>query len=217
MDLAWLSSTSILSPVPAPGQTCARAGLVALTLTFVAGISLVFSVVVGTGAAVAAAESLGGLDLLIIDTGGRTEEGAFAAAKVSDLVVMPVQPSAVDLKSVPATCDLITMAGNPPIVAVLTREKPFGARHEETRAWLGAARIPVAQTSLGDRVTFQDAYAAGLGVGEFAPSSKAAQEIEKLFNEIAEQVGMQTIRHAGKTTCRGVAHGGQKTQSRRAG
>lgn len=169
------------------------------------------------GAAVAAAESLGGLDLLIIDTGGRTEEGAFAAAKVSDLVVMPVQPSAVDLKSVPATCDLITMAGNPLIVAVLTREKPFGARHEETRAWLGAARIPVAQTSLGDRVTFQDAYAAGLGVGEFAPSSKAAQEIEKLFNEIAEQVGMQTIQHAGKTTCRGVAHGGQKTQSRRAG
>jgi hypothetical protein len=36
---------------------------------------------------------------------------AFAAAKASDLIVVPVQPSAVDLKSIPATRDLIAMAG----------------------------------------------------------------------------------------------------------
>lgn len=44
-----------------------------------------------------------GLDLLIVDTGGRTDEGAHAAAKVSDLVIVPIQPSALDLKSMDAT------------------------------------------------------------------------------------------------------------------
>lgn len=50
----WHEKDSLVSAA----HQLARAGLVALTLTFVAGISLVFSVVVGTGAAVAAAAGL---------------------------------------------------------------------------------------------------------------------------------------------------------------
>jgi chromosome partitioning protein len=166
-------------------------------------------------AAVETARAQEGLDLLIIDTGGRTEEGAFAAAKVSDLVVIPVQPSAVDLKSIPATRDLIAMAGGPDAVAVMTRTKPFGTRHDESATWLRQAGIAVAASAIGDRITFQDAYAAGQGVSEYAPTAKAAEEMTELYGEIARRVGLQACRHEEKKTCRGVDNE-QKTKSRRA-
>ncbi|MFZ4808233.1 MAG: AAA family ATPase [Hyphomicrobiaceae bacterium] len=166
--------------------------------------------------AVDTARAQDGLDLLIIDTGGRTEEGAFAAAKASDLVIVPVQPSAVDLKSIPATRDLIAMAGNPKALAVLTRSKPFGTRHAESEAWLKAAKIDVATTIIGDRITFQDAYAAGQGVSEFAPGSRAADETGALFAEIARLVGLTTSRQVNKQKSGVADNGKQTTKSRRA-
>lgn len=167
-------------------------------------------------AAVEAARAQVGLDLLIIDTGGRTEEGAFAAAKASGLVVVPIQPSAVDLKSIPATRDLIAMAGNPPMLSVMTRVKPVGTRHEETRAWLEHARMPVCPAAIGDRVTFQDAYASGLAVSEYDPSSRAAQEIAALYAAIAGHLDLKSSRHDEMKTCGDVDNGRQKTKSRRA-
>jgi chromosome partitioning protein len=167
-------------------------------------------------AAVDSARAQSGLDLLIIDTGGRTEEGAFAAAKASDLVVVPIQASAVDLKSIPATRDLIAMAGNPRVLSVMTRVKPTGTRHEETKAWLEQMRMPVCPTTIGDRVTFQDAYASGLAVSEYEPGSKAAKEIEALYTDIASLLEMKGFTHANMNTCGDVDNGRQKTKSRRA-
>lgn len=166
--------------------------------------------------AVETARAQGGLDLLIIDTGGRTEEGAFAAAKASDLVVVPIQASAVDLKSIPATRDLITMAGAPAALAVITRTKPFGTRHKESEAWLVGSKLVVSRAIIGDRITFQDAYAAGQGVSEYAPGSKAAEEVMALFQDISSRLGLKTSRQINKTTCGDVDNGKQKTKSRRA-
>ena len=167
-------------------------------------------------AAVEAARTQAGLDLLIIDTGGRTEEGAFAAAKASDLIIVPVQPSAVDLKSIPATRDLITMAGAPKALAVITRTKPFGTRHRESEAWLKSAKITAAKATIGDRITYQDAYAAGQGVAEYAPSSRAAEEMAALFDEVAGAIGLKSSRHLNKKTRGDVDNGKQTTKSRRA-
>jgi len=64
-----------------------------------------------------------GADLAIIDTAGRTNDAALAAAKVADLVFVPLQPSLVDLGTVKATLDIIRMAGNPRTVALLTASK----------------------------------------------------------------------------------------------
>lgn len=167
-------------------------------------------------AAVEAARAQSGLDLLIIDTGGRTEEGAFAAAKASDLIVVPVQPSAVDLKSIPATRELITMAGNPKAIAVITRTKPFGTRHRESEAWLKSAKISTAKAIIGDRITYQDAYAAGQGVTEYAAASRAAEEMAGLFDELAAALGLKTSRYLNKKTRGDVDNGKQETKSRRA-
>lgn len=146
-----------------------------------------------------------GIDLVIIDTAGRTEQAALEAARAASLVIIPVQPSAADLKTVQATCTLLAVAGSPPSFAVLTRVKPVGGRHEEARQFLVEDGVAVAPVTIGDRVTFQDAYAAGQGVSEYDPGSKATQEIRELYNYTNLFLDNQT----GRTK----AHG--STQSRR--
>lgn len=134
-----------------------------------------------------------GVDLLVIDTAGRTEQAAMAAARVADLVLVPLQPSVMDLKTVRATADLIALAGAPEQMAVLMRVKTSaGPRYDETRAWLERQGMPVCPASVGDRVTFQDAYAQGLGVTEYEPGGKAAEEVRKVYLHMSRIVGLPT-------------------------
>lgn len=158
--------------------------------------------------AVEAARSQG-LEFLVFDTGGRTDEGAHIVARHSDLVVIPVQPSAVDMRSMEATRELIARSGSPPHLVVLTRVKPFGTRHEEARAWLEGQGFTVAACTIGDRVIYQDSYAAGLTVAEFEPNGKAASEINHLYMSICKHVDMSTKK--------GTKDGEQKAKSRRIG
>jgi chromosome partitioning protein len=138
-----------------------------------------------------------GVDLLVIDTAGRTEQAAMAAARAADLVLVPLQPSVIDLKTVKATADLIALAGSPERMAVLMRVKTAaGARHDETRAWLERQGMPVCPAVLGDRVTFQDAYAQGLGVTEYEPGGKAAGEVQQVYLHISRIIGLSISKEA---------------------
>jgi chromosome partitioning protein len=131
-----------------------------------------------------------GADLVIIDTAGRTNDAALAAAKAADLVFVPLQPSLVDLGTVKATLDIIRMAGNPPAVAILTRVKASGTSQEAAGAWLGQHKLEVASVVLGERIIYQNAYARGLGVTEAEPQGKAAQEIQQLYMLMCQRVDM---------------------------
>ncbi len=138
-----------------------------------------------------------GADLAIIDTAGRTNDAALAAAKAAHLVLVPLQPSLLDLGTVKATMDIIHMAGGPPALAVLTRVRATGTSHESAGEWLRQHGIAVASVTIGERVIYQNAYARGLSVGEAEPNGKAAQEIQQLY--------MLTSRHVDLPTRRKVA------------
>jgi chromosome partitioning protein len=140
----------------------------------------------------AAADS--GADLAIIDTAGRTNEAASAAARAADLILVPLQPSLIDLKTLDATREIIRLAGDKPTRAILARVRAAGTRHEETTAWLEQQGVEVCPVSLGERVTYQDAYAQGLGVSEAEPAGKAAQEITKVYKYISGLLDLPTKR-----------------------
>ena len=131
-----------------------------------------------------------GVDLAIIDTAGRTNDAAVAAARIADLVLIPLQPSLIDLKTLGATLDIIRLAGGKPTCALLSRVRATGTRHEETAAWLAAQGVEVCPHTLGERVTYQDAYAQGQGVSEADPGGKAAQEIKTVYLYICNLIGL---------------------------
>jgi chromosome partitioning protein len=124
-----------------------------------------------------------GADLVIIDTAGRTNDAA-SAARVADLILIALQPSLIDLKTMGATLDIIRIAGGRPARAVVTR----------VAAWLKEQGVEVCPVMLGERVTFQDAYAQGLGVSEAEPHGKAALEIREVYLYISQLLNLPTVR-----------------------
>jgi chromosome partitioning protein len=131
-----------------------------------------------------------GVGLCVIDTAGRAEEASLAACKAADLVLIPVQPSLADLSTVEAALNLVRLAGAPPNLAILTRVKPRGERHKETMEWLKAQGLEVCPAVLGDRVTYQDAFAAGQTPQEFEPGGKAAAESKQVYEFVCKLINL---------------------------
>lgn len=127
-------------------------------------------------------------DVCIIDTAGRAEQTALHAARAADLVLVPVQPTPDDLMTIEATQDVIGLAKNPPAAAVLTRVKPYGTRHEEAAEYLKKRGLEVCPATIGDRVIYHDAGAAGLSPEEYDPQSKAADECAALFAYVRDRL-----------------------------
>jgi chromosome partitioning protein len=136
----------------------------------------------------AAAEN--GADLIIVDTAGRAEETALAAARVADLILVPVQPSLVDIKSIESTLNLIRIGGGHPARAILSRVRAGGNRRENAAEGIARLGLEVCPISLGERFAYQDAYAAGEGITEFEPKGKAADEIRQLYMYVSQLLAM---------------------------
>lgn len=140
----------------------------------------------------AAAEN--GAELAIVDTAGRTNDAAAAAARAADLILIPLQPSLIDLKTLGATLDIIKMAGSKPTRALLARVRATGSRHEDSVSWLAGQGVEVCPATLGERVIYQDAYAQGLGVSEAEPGGKAAEEVKQVYLYISRLLGLSMVR-----------------------
>jgi chromosome partitioning protein len=148
-----------------------------------------------------------GADLAIVDTAGHTNDAATTAAHFADLILIAIQPSLVDLKTLDSTLDIIRLAWNKPMPegipeplritrALLTRVRAAGSRHRHTTAWLEQKGVEVCPYFLGERVTYQDAYAKGLGVTEAEPDGKAAKEVEKVFKYTSKLLDLSKRRAA---------------------
>ena len=123
----------------------------------------------------AAAEK--GVDLVVIDTPPRSESAALEAARIANLVVIPCRAQILDLETVPATQQLLALAGNPPAVAILSAVPPRGARAAQARRAIARFGLPVCPHTLGHRAAWGDANALGLTVTEYPPRGRAAEEI----------------------------------------
>lgn len=127
-----------------------------------------------------------GYQVVFIDTAPHTAPAIETIARLVDLVIVPVQPSVLDVAATQRTVDLLR-ATQTPAVAVLTRAPP---RHDEettetTRA-LETLGLPMLKTWMGERKIYRRALTQGQAVAEFDPSSKAAREIDALWGEIVE-------------------------------
>ena len=120
-----------------------------------------------------------GFQVVLIDTPGRDDPATAAAIRVSDICVVPCRPTPSDMKATPPTAATIKRL-NKAAAFVLTQTPVRGFRIAEARAGLGILGM-VAPVLIVSRNTHQDAYGAGLGVTEFEPEGKAANEIRELW------------------------------------
>jgi len=134
-------------------------------------------------------------DFVLIDTPGRDDPATAAAIRESDFCIIPCRPTPIDLKAVPPTAATISRLAKP-AVFVLTQTPPRGERIREAEVGLGMLGI-VCPIRIVSRTAYQDAQGTGLGVAEFDPAGKAAEEIGLLWNWIVRK--MEKVAHGQET------------------
>lgn len=135
-------------------------------------------------------------DDTVIDAGGRDNEALRVALGRSDLLVVPVQPRAVDVWALSDMADLVGQVqaareddGRPPlrVLAVLNLADP-GTNSDTADAAAAMAEIrelPAAETVIRRRKAIANAMAHGLAVVEMAPrDAKACEEIAALVSNL---------------------------------
>lgn len=127
-------------------------------------------------------------DYVVIDTPPAINALTETILAVSDLVVVPVSPSSLDVWSTQGTLETINTAkeANPNLkVKFLINRKIPGTRvGREVREALKDFDPEILDTELCQRVAYIDAMKCGVSVKQFAPSSKAAEEVEQLCDEL---------------------------------
>jgi chromosome partitioning protein len=122
-------------------------------------------------------------DIIVIDNPPHAETEARLAIRAATLVVLPVQPSPMDVWATRPTLDL---AAREKVTAllVLNRVPPRANLTDSMLAKLAELGATVADARIGNRVALAAALADGLGISEAAPSSRAAAEIAAVAAEI---------------------------------
>ena len=128
-----------------------------------------------------------GFTIAIFDTASADTAAARFVTENADLCLLPSRPTLLDVDATSATFRAAYLAKRK--AAFVLNQCPSTYRSSRTSdAAKGLMRLGVlAEPMLYARMDYQDAIAAGLGVTEYARGSRAAREIEGLWNWIRNQ------------------------------
>lgn len=125
-------------------------------------------------------------DLVVIDTPPKSDLDARPAIECANLVVIPIQPSPVDLWATQSTIDLAAKEGANSLL-ILNRVPPRASLTAEMIDAMGDFESVLAKARLGNRVAFAGAMGDGLTVMEMSGAKKAADEVEALATEVRKR------------------------------
>ncbi len=124
-----------------------------------------------------------GRDIVLIDSSPRADDDSRAAIRCATLVLVPVQPSPVDVWATLPTLE-VARREEVPALLVLNRVPARASLTATMRALLAEYDVGLATVGIGNRVALAAAFAEGWGVAESAAGSSAAAEIDLLANEV---------------------------------
>lgn len=130
----------------------------------------------------------GGVDIAFIDTPGKSEAALIEAARLADLVLIPVRPQMFDLGTLRRIGDVLRSAGNPKTAVLLNAVPIQGKRHEEAKSVIEHHGFDIVPVFLHYRASYSDAPTLGQMPTEYEPKGKAAIEIKQLYEYTCIQV-----------------------------
>jgi len=136
--------------------------------------------------ALEAALSRSGRELVLVDCPAFDAEVTGLAVQRAALVVVPLRPSVLDLRA--ASLLLERLAADGRGLAVFNLAKPETIAAREAREAVRRTGVAVARTVLRDRIAHVEAALARQAVLDYAPRSKAAQEVESLAREVSRRL-----------------------------
>lgn len=134
-------------------------------------------------------------DLLIIDTPPHAETDARVAVRAASLILVPVQPSPMDLWATKPTLEMAKREKSQALL-VLNRVPARNKLADTIRAKIAEEGLPLAETQLGNRSGFAASMMEGKGIVETSPRSTGADEVRALADEIARILKLKTKKAA---------------------
>ena len=166
-------------------------------------------------------------DFVVVDGAARLERLALGALRVSDLVLIPIRPSAMDLWAVAPLIKVIQQhqqrlqedfGGIKSISAAFVVSQQTGGSllAKEIAGTAAEMGFPVLKSHTTNRVIYAAAAQRGLTVQRVAPDSRAAEEVSELVQEVLNlvtptQIFMTSQSQSGLLS--GVRKGGQSIKT----
>lgn len=132
-------------------------------------------------------------DLVVIDTPPRSAASTLAALQIADLILVPCQPSILDVDALDQVAELIGHAKAAKRHAVILNRCPAprgvlqgeaSVVAETRQAITTGFGLTVSPTTLCERAAFRHAMIGGQSVFDFEPGGKAAAEMQKLWDYV---------------------------------
>lgn len=123
-----------------------------------------------------------GAELALIDTPPHADSMARQAARLADLILVPCRPRAFDLAAMEATSELVRSSRKPAFVVF--NAGPPHAPHvyrDAADVIAGPFELAIAPVVLSERAAFHHATASGRSAFELSSDSKAAAELQALW------------------------------------
>jgi len=124
-------------------------------------------------------------DLVVIDGAPRLHEVLVSAVQASDLVLVPVRPSAADIWSAETIIEACRAYGVPARF-VVSAQIVGTALAGSVQDALESFDVPVLNARLSQRVAFTEALGAGQSVLQYKPKGKAAGEVRALYDDVRQ-------------------------------
>ncbi|MCB1832413.1 MAG: ParA family protein [Geminicoccaceae bacterium] len=126
-------------------------------------------------------------DIVIVDSAPHAESDSRNAIRAASLVIVPVQPSPLDVWASKVTVETAVADGRR-VTLLLNRVPPRGRNLDQTLATIARDGYPAMTARLGNRQAFVTSMARGLGAAESEPRSVAADEARALAHEALKMI-----------------------------
>lgn len=136
-------------------------------------------------------------DLVLIDLEGSANQAMLYAAGKSNLVIIPAQPSAFDVREAKKTAGVVHQAADLvqreiPISVVLTRTPVLRQRvADHSRTQFEKADLPLLSVELIQRTAFQTMTYTGQPPFMAEPNGGAAANVDALADAVAKLIGLR--------------------------
>lgn len=124
-------------------------------------------------------------DFVIADTPPKSDREAQPAIEAADSVLIPMQPSPVDLWATQMTLDIAAKERVPALV-VINRVPPRAKLTADVLDELAESGANIAKTTLGNRTAYATAMGDGATVLEVSGAGKARDEVNALWLEVTQ-------------------------------
>lgn len=136
-------------------------------------------------------------DHIVIDGPPRAERIARSIIIASDLIVIPIEPSAASIWAAGDTIEQIAQAQRVKeklnSVFLVTRKIANTVLGRDITAMAQDLEIPVLANAVHQRIAFAEALSLGKTIFEWAPNSAAVRDIEKISTEIMEVYAQKDV------------------------